>query len=138
MSVTEHDANSDLRERLSKHPASIYYLMLGSTLFLLTLGLAMVWSASAIDSLRETGGSTDLFFKQGLFAVLGGCVLICIQGLRNRGKDWVYPSVGIAASVLAGIHAWFDFSLQMPAVAMTFAAILGVACAQSYSSRPPP
>ena len=71
-----------------------------------------------------------------LFAALAGCVLICIRGLRNRGKDWVYPAVGISAATLAGIHAWFDFSLQMPAVAMTFAAILGTACAQSHSSHP--
>ena len=51
-------------------------------------------------------------------------------------KDWFYPALGLAVTALAAIHAWFDFSLQMPAVAVTYAAILGVACAQSYSSRP--
>ena len=70
-----------------------------------------------------------------LFGLVAGCAVICLRGLNNRGKDWIYPALGIAASVLAAIHAWFDFSFQMPAVAMTYATIMGVACAQSYSSR---
>lgn len=71
MSVLQRGGQPDLRENLGKHPASIYYLMAGSTLFLLALGLVMVWSASAIDSLRETGGSADLIVKQSMFAALG-------------------------------------------------------------------
>ena len=103
MSITEHGARSDLRERLGKHPASIYYLMLGSTLFLLVLGLAMVWSASAIDSLRETGGSTDLFFKQAMFAVLGLIGLFVAARLptsKVRGLAWPLLLLAIAALIL--------------------------------------
>lgn len=69
-----------------------------------------------------------------LFAVIALLFLICIRGLRQRGRDWIYPATGISATVLVAIHAYFDFSLQMPAVAMTYACILGVASAQSYSS----
>ena len=69
-----------------------------------------------------------------LFAVIAMLFLICIRGLRQRGRDWIYPATGISATVLVGIHSYFDFSLQMPAVAMTYACILGIACAQSYSS----
>ncbi len=69
-----------------------------------------------------------------LFTVIALPCAICIRGLRRRGRDWVYPATGIAATVLVGVHSYFDFSLQMPAVAMTYAGILGVACAQSYSS----
>lgn len=103
MSVTEHDASSDLRERLGKHPASIYYLMLGSTLFLLALGLAMVWSASAIDSLRETGGSTDLFFKQAIFAVIGLVGLFIAAKLptsKVRAFAWPLLLIAVAALIL--------------------------------------
>jgi hypothetical protein len=32
---------------------------------------------------------------------------------------------------MVGLHATVDYSLQLPAVAMAFAAILGAACAQS-------
>jgi hypothetical protein len=36
--------------------------------------------------------------------------------------------------VLVALHAVVDFSLLMPAVALTFAAILGIGCAQSRAS----
>jgi hypothetical protein len=46
----------------------------------------------------------------------------------------VFPATGAAASALVGVHATVDFSLQLPAVAMLYATIMGVACAQAYSS----
>jgi O-antigen ligase len=70
-----------------------------------------------------------------LFLCVLWMMLVCLRGIRERGRDWVYPATGVAATVLAGIHSFFDFSLQMPATAITFACILGVATAQSYSSR---
>jgi len=70
-----------------------------------------------------------------LFLSIGWVGFVCLRGSFRRGRDWIYPATGIASSVLVGIHSFFDFSLQMPAVAITFAGILGVAFAQSYSSR---
>lgn len=70
-----------------------------------------------------------------LFGVIGSCAVTCYRGLRRRGRDWLYPALGLSATTLTAIHAWFDFSLQMPAIAMTYAAIMGVACAQSYSTH---
>ena len=69
-----------------------------------------------------------------LFLALGGLVLTCWKGVRRRHRDWVYPAAGVAASVLVGLHALLDFSLQIPAVALLYACIMGVACAQSYST----
>lgn len=69
-----------------------------------------------------------------LFACLGSLALLCLKGVRNRGRDWVYPAAGLGASVLVGIHSSLDFSLQIPAVAITYACIMGISCAQSYSS----
>ena len=71
-----------------------------------------------------------------LFAAIGGLALTCWQGVRRRHRDWVYPALGAAASVLVGIHALFDFSLQIPAVAILYACILGIGCAQAWSSQP--
>jgi O-antigen ligase len=71
------------------------------------------------------------------FALFGSMIWaagLCLAGLRKRGRDWIYPATGLAASVLVGVHSYFDFSLQMPAVALTFACLLGTACAQSVSS----
>jgi O-antigen ligase len=69
-----------------------------------------------------------------LYLALGGLALTCLKGVRRRHRDWVYPATGVAASVLVGVHAMVDFSLQIPAVALLYALIMGVACAQSWSS----
>jgi hypothetical protein len=69
-----------------------------------------------------------------LFFALAGLALTCLRGVRRRHRDWVFPATGVAASVLVGVHAMVDFSLQIPAVAFLYALIMGVACAQSWSS----
>jgi O-antigen ligase len=70
-----------------------------------------------------------------LFLAVGWIALSCLRGVRYRGRDWIFPAGGLAATVLVATHALFDFSLQMPAIAITYACIAGVACAQSRSSR---
>ena len=82
-----------------------------------------------------TDGETAWSRMMAPVARVAGAALVCLRGLLRRGKDWFYPAIGLAVTALVAIHAWFDFSLQMPAVAVTYAAILGVACAQSFSSR---
>jgi O-antigen ligase len=69
-----------------------------------------------------------------LFLTLAGLALTCLRGLRRRRRDWVFPATGVAASVLVGLHATVDFSVQLPAVAILYACIMGVAVAQSSSS----
>ncbi len=64
-------------------------------------------------------------------ALLG---VICLNGVLHRKKDVIYPSVGLAATVLIAAHSLVDFSMQIPAVAITYSAIMGAACAQSWSS----
>lgn len=70
-----------------------------------------------------------------LFGAALGLVWVCLRGLRTRHIHWIYPATGVAASVLAGVHAALDFGLQIPATAMLYALVMGVACAQSFSSR---
>lgn len=70
-----------------------------------------------------------------MMAVLGALAWQVARGARNRRRDRVFPCIGIGASALVASHALVDFSIQIPAVAMTFALILGVAYAQSWSSR---
>ena len=67
-----------------------------------------------------------------LFLCMFWMMLVCLRGVRYRGRDWVYPATGVAATILVAIHSIFDFSLQMPGIAITYACILGVASAQSY------
>ena len=84
-----------------------------------------------LENLFELGVPAAL----ALFLAIGGLALKCFRGVRRRRRDWAYPALGAAASVLVGIHAMLDFSLQLPAVAILYACMMGVACAQSNSSR---
>ena len=70
-----------------------------------------------------------------LFLALGGLAATCLRGVGRRHRDWAFPALGVASSVLVGLHALVDFSLQLPAVAILYACIMGVACAQSFSSQ---
>lgn len=72
-----------------------------------------------------------------LVGALAGVALACGIGVFVRRRDSGLPAVGLAACVLVGAHALVDFSLQIPAVAATFALVLGAATAQSWrrSSR---
>lgn len=42
-----------------------------------------------------------------------------------------YLAVVVSCSVLVGVHALVDFSLEMPAIAATYALLLGLGCAQA-------
>jgi hypothetical protein len=59
----------------------------------------------------------------------------CAMGLRERYRHKEFSMLAISATVLVGVHSLFDFSLQLPAVAMCFATLLGVGWAQSWSTR---
>ena len=61
--------------------------------------------------------------------------VIYIRGVISRRRCAVYPSLGIAVTFLIGTHSIVDFSMQIPAVAMTYCLVAGIACAQSFSSR---
>lgn len=69
-----------------------------------------------------------------LFLALFGLMWLSLKGSLHRHRDWIYPATGVAASVLVGIHSLVDFSLQIPAIAITYSAIMGMAVAQSFSS----
>ena len=62
---------------------------------------------------------------------------IALRGVQIRKRDWAIAGIGIAATVLVGLHALVDFSLQIPAVAVLYAFMLGIAVAQSWSTRRP-
>jgi O-antigen ligase len=70
-----------------------------------------------------------------LFAAVICLVGMCLHGIRTRQRDAIYPCLAVAASVLVGLHATIDFSLQIPAVTVTYMFLLGIGVAQSFSSR---
>lgn len=66
------------------------------------------------------------------FGMLLLIVVRCFIGARSRRRNQLYPAIGAAVGVLVGLHSYFDFGPQIPGVAVTFAALLGVAYAQSW------
>lgn len=68
-------------------------------------------------------------------ALVGMAVGICITGLFSRSRGTSFAIATIAGTALIAGHALFDFSLQMPAVAVTFMLMLGVGASQSLSSE---
>ena len=70
-----------------------------------------------------------------LFLTIGGLSLLTLLGVLRRRRDAIFPCIGFAATTLVASHSLVDFSLQIPAVALTYSLLMGVACAQSFSTR---
>lgn len=70
-----------------------------------------------------------------LFAAIFLVALQCLRGVWLRQRNWIYPAIGFSATLLVAAHSLVDFSLQIPAVALTYALLMGAALAQAQSSR---
>jgi len=104
---------------LAEHPLSTYYLIMGSTLLLLGLGLVMVLSASSVESVRIFGSAYTLAQRQALFAVAG--VIALIFAARSsiqfwRKSAWVFLTIAFVLLILvlvigvevAGQRNWIE------------------------------
>ena len=70
-----------------------------------------------------------------MMLMLGSLAWQALRGVFVRRRDSHFPLIGVAASVLVGLHAVVDFSLQIQGVALTYTALLGLGVAQSRSTR---
>jgi len=95
--------------------------------------LTAAGSPGSINDVHRLGAT--YLHRERCAANLALLVARMIRGLAGRGRDLAYPIVGLGASAVAGAHACFATSVQNPAVAVTYAALLGIAVAQSWSSR---
>lgn len=66
------------------------------------------------------------------FAVLTG---LCCRGALMRHRRRIFPVTAVGATMLIGFHSLFDFSLQMPAVSVLYAVVMGVGLGQSRPTR---
>lgn len=69
-----------------------------------------------------------------LFASIFILGAVSLRGVQNRRRNVHIPAIGAAATALIGLHSLVDFSMQIPAVAMLFAYIIGNATAQCSPS----
>jgi len=90
---------------------------------------------------RAHNSYLELAFEAGVPAallwlgLLGAIVGRCAAGVEARRRHGTYPALGVAVAALAGAHALFDFSLQVPAIAATFALLLGIGYAQAFPTE---
>ncbi len=70
-----------------------------------------------------------------LLGILIGIVAVCARGLVTRQRDFIYPAAGLGATALMALHSTVDFPLQMPAIAVAYALLMGTAYSQSFSTR---
>jgi O-antigen ligase len=80
-----------------------------------------------LENILELGVPAGIVF----YSMLLLLVLECLRGVIRRRRNAIFPCLGLGASVLVGCHSAVDFSMQAPAVAVTYAALLGVGVAQS-------
>ena len=83
-----------------------------------------------LENILELGLPAGMAF----YLMLGLLVFECLRGVARRRRNAIFPCLGLGASVLVGFHSVVDFSMQAPAVAITYAALLGVGVAQSRGS----
>jgi cell division protein FtsW len=71
-----------------------YFLLLGTTLFLVIFGLVMVLSSSTIESYVADEGFFGRFTRQGLYAVIGIPLMLLASRMPPRfWKRWAWPAL---------------------------------------------
>lgn len=94
-------------------------------------GLRMGWlyaHNTYLENALELGVPAFCLLLSSVAAVVWRCFL----GGRRRWRRHAFPLLGGAATVLVALHSSVDFSLQIPAVAVAYAFLLGIAYSQSF------
>ncbi|MEQ8387124.1 MAG: O-antigen ligase family protein [Alphaproteobacteria bacterium] len=79
----------------------------------------------------------ELWLETGLIGfvlLMSPIVLVTLAVARaaiTRRRSYTFPAAALGVAVLVGVHALADFSVEMPAVALTFVALLGLGYSQS-------
>lgn len=87
---------------------------------------------SAYLELAAEGGAVGFVGIAGAFAYI---VAVLLVGLFRRRRNRIYPATALGAAALVGVHAFYDFSIQIPAVTVTCLTLLGVGFAQAWPTR---
>ena len=86
-------------KRIFSAESSNFFLLLGTTLFLVIFGLVMVLSSSSVESFTADEGFFGRFLRQGMFAVIGiPLMLIASRAPTRFWKRWAWPGL-----VLGGV-----------------------------------
>jgi hypothetical protein len=91
-----------------------------------------------------TAHNTYLEVFEDLGVIFGALLIACIallayqamKGAATRQSDATVPCVVAGVTALVGVHSLASSGLQIQAITLTFAALLGAGVAQSVSSQP--
>jgi cell division protein FtsW len=98
-----------------------YFLLLGTTVFLVVFGLVMVLSSSSVESHLESNSFFASFTRQGLYALIGVPVMLVASRMPlTFWKRWAWPAlfVGLGLQLLVfsplgyaygGNRNWINF-----------------------------
>lgn len=88
--------------RAIRAESSSFYMLLGTTLFLVVFGLIMVLSSSSVTSFTGDQGAFGLFWRQGTFALIGVPLMLVISRVPVRvWRRWAW--VPLAAGMILQI-----------------------------------
>ena len=108
------------------HPAADQYLILGSTIMLLVLGLVMVLSASSVYAYTTAGSTFALFAKQLLWAGLGlGLFFLVARTPLSWWRRMAYPMLGLTLFALGPIMPAVCCKRSIASSRMGFSGIRG-------------
>ena len=89
---------------------------------------------SAHNTYLENAVELGLIGASALFLSISALVAICLKSAFDKSVDSIYPLIGLGVTTIVAVHSLVDFPLQMPAVALTYAAVMGASCAHSLRS----
>jgi cell division protein FtsW len=123
-SVGEHHTSGAVVtvKRIFAAESGNYFLLLGTTLFLVVFGLVMVLSSSSVESyIKNSSDSFASFSRQGLYAVIGIPLMLVVSIIRPAfWKKWAWLALGVALAMQllvftglggkgGGNRNWLDF-----------------------------
>ena len=82
--------------------STAHYLLLGSTLFLLLLGLVMIYSASSVSDLVTAGDSAHHLKRQLMWIAIGLVLLVLVRRFdyrRLKTLAWPFYLISLAGLV---------------------------------------
>jgi len=106
-------ATKDSVGQLLERPLTSYYLLLGASTLLLTLGLMMVLSASSVYSYRTFGSSYHVFFKQLTWVGLALPITVLAARLPHRAlRFFAWPALLLSMFLVALTQTGLGFEVN--------------------------
>ncbi len=84
-----------------------------------------------LENMMELGIPAALL----LFASVFWLIFQCAVGAFRRHRDAIVPCIAVGASVLIALQSLVDFSMQIPAVAMSYLLLIGAGVAQATPTQ---